>query len=370
MGSSAAHSAGSNATEIELLNPGSNTRQSERTGMTSTLPIRLPVEGGAAKNLRAPASVNRAPRAQGEGAAHGKVILFGEHAVVYGAPAIAVPIHELAAEVRVESADEGIRIESELFSGDATAAPENLQPVVTAIRAALVYCTIPNAALRVQILSAIPHSRGLGSSAAVAAAIARAITDWAGIPLSTASLYDIVQQAERVAHGKPSGLDARAVAADGAIRFDFGAVSPVQMGSALSFVLADSGIAGSTAEAVGAVRSRRDKNPDRMEALLSHLAEIAEGAIEDLASGDRRAVGERMREAHEVLDAIGVSSSPLNALVDAANRAGALGAKLTGGGLGGCIIALADSPEHAEELAATLREAGAPRTWTATVPVA
>lgn len=332
--------------------------------MTSTLPIRLPLDGEAANSSRS------AQLAQFEGSAHAKAILFGEHAVVYGAPAIAVPIHELAAEARVESAAEGLRIESELFSGDVSAAPSCLQPVVTAIHAALAYSGASDAAIRVQILSAIPHSRGLGSSAAVAAAVARGVTNWAGVKLTTAGLYDIVQQAERIAHGNPSGLDARAVTSEGAIRFDFGAISPVRIGSPLSFVLADSGIAGSTAEAVGAVRLRRERNPEAMEALLARLASIAEGAIDDLASGDRVAIGERMREAHEVLHAIGVSSDVLDGLVAAANEAGSLGAKLTGGGLGGCIIALAHSPEHAEQLGSALREAGATRTWTATVPVA
>lgn len=332
--------------------------------MTSTLPIRLPLDGNTASGPRS------AQLPQFEGSAHAKAILFGEHAVVYGAPAIAVPIHELAAEARVDSAAEGVRIESELFSGDASAAPARLQPVVTAIHAALAYSGMSDASVRVQILSAIPHSRGLGSSAAVAAAIARGITNWAGVQLTTAGLYDIVQQAERVAHGNPSGLDARAVTSDGAIRFDFGAVSPVRIGAPLSFVLADSGIAGSTAEAVGAVRMRREQDPEAMEALLSRLAAIAEGAIDDLALGDSIAIGARMREAHEVLHDIGVSSDALDALVAAAQNAGAIGAKLTGGGLGGCIIALADSAEHAEQLGSALRDAGATRTWTATVPVA
>jgi mevalonate kinase len=270
----------------------------------------------------------------------------------------------------VESTDDGIRIESELFSGEANAAPSSLLPVVTAVRAALVYSGREDAPVKVQILSAIPHSRGLGSSAAVAAAIARSVTNWAGVQLTTAGLYDIVQQAERIAHGNPSGLDARAVTSNGAIRFDYGAISPVRIGAPLSFVLADSGIAGSTAEAVGAVRDRREADPEHMESLLSDLADIAEGAIDDLASGDRDAIGARMREAHVLLDAIGVSSETLNRLVAAANDAGALGAKLTGGGLGGCIIALAESSAHAEALGSALRRAGAPRTWTATVPVA
>lgn len=333
--------------------------------MTSTLPIRLPLDGKPANSSRS----SQLPYA--EGSAHAKAILFGEHAVVYGAPAIAVPIEELAAEARVDAGTgDRLRIESELFSGDAAAAPAVLQPVVTAIHAALAYCNLSNAGIRVQILSAIPHSRGLGSSAAVAAAIARAVTNWAEVQLTTAGLYDIVQQAERVAHGNPSGLDARAVTSNGAIRFDFGAVSPVRIGAPLSFVLADTGIAGSTAEAVGAVRKRREQDPQRMDELIGRLSDIAEGSIDDLARGDRAAIGSRMRQAHEALNMIGVSSESLDRLVNAAHRAGALGAKLTGGGLGGCIIALAHSSAHAEELGSVLRNAGATRTWTATVPAA
>jgi len=338
--------------------------------MTTTLPIRLPHDGETAGSIHAQGLRTSTTSLRGEGSAHAKAILFGEHAVVYGAPAITIPIHELEAKVRVESAPSGVRIESELFSGDAAVAPANLLPVITAINAALAHVKAPNAALRVQILSAIPHSRGLGSSAAVAAAVARAISNWAGARLETAALYDIVQQAERVAHGNPSGLDSRAVTAEGTIRFDFGAVSPLHIGAPLNFVLADTGIAGSTAEAVGGVRSRRDLDPARMDSLIARLAEIAEGSVADLANGDRPAIGARMQEAHELLNHVGVSSSALNALVDTAHSAGALGAKLTGGGLGGCIIALAQSAEHAEQLAVALRAGGAPRSWTAMVPVA
>lgn len=336
--------------------------------MTSTLPIRIPQLDNALGGQ--PGTSQATSSSQGEGSAHAKAILFGEHAVVYGAPAVAIPIHELEAAARVESAPQGIRIESELFSGRAEAAPTVLRPVVTAVQAALKHVDKADAGVRVQILSAIPHSRGLGSSAAVAAAIARATAAWAGTRFSTAELYDIVQEAERVAHGNPSGLDARAVTADGTIRFDFGVVSPVSIGAPLHFVLADSGVAGSTAQAVGAVRARRTANPAGTEALIARLAEIAEGSIVQLATGNRRAIGDHMREAHELLQLIGVSSPVLDSLVHAAESAGALGAKMTGGGIGGCIIALAQSNEHAEQLGSALREAGATRTWTAMVPVA
>lgn len=319
------------------------------------------------QHIQWPATETLSTVGVGTGAAHAKAILFGEHAVVYGAPAITIPLHELEAKVRVQSWDSGVRIESELFSGDINATPRQLDPVASSVRAALKYVGALNASIRVQILSAIPHSRGLGSSAAVGAAISRAITDWAGVQLDTAGLYDLVQLSEKVAHGNPSGLDARAVTSDDTFRFELGAVTPLDVAAQLHFVLADSGIAGSTAEAVGKVRARREESPHETNQIIEQLANIAEGSVADLATGDRSAIGSRLNAAHDLLDRIGVSSLALNTLVTSALSAGALGAKLTGGGLGGCILALAETEDHAEFLASSLREAGAARTWTTTV---
>lgn len=306
----------------------------------------------------------------GIGAAHAKAILFGEHAVVYGAPAIAVPLHQLEVDAAMRATPMGeLRIESELFAGTAQTAPEVLRPVITAVRAALKGTGAGNDRVQVRIRSAIPHGRGLGSSAAVAAAVARAAADLADVRLTPDEFHAIVQQAERVAHGNPSGIDARAVAAAGPIRFHGGLVESTGLGSPLTFVIADSGVAGSTAQAVRGVRERRavDRDIDRV---ISQLSDIAEGSSLDLARGDRDALGARMLEAHRLLGRLGVSTVQLDALVDAAHSAGAHGAKLTGGGLGGCVLALAASEDDAEHIALALRAAGAPRTWTTTVPAA
>ncbi|WP_010155836.1 mevalonate kinase, partial [Leucobacter chromiiresistens] len=222
----------------------------------------------------------------------------------------------------------------------------------------------------VTIASSIPHERGLGSSAAVAAAIARAAFDLAGAELDGETLFDLIQTAERVAHGKPSGIDARTVAATGAIRFTRGAVAPIRIGAPLILAFADTGHPGSTAQAVGSVQALREREPASTDALLSRLAEIAEHSIEDLAAGDRAAVGAAMSEAHAILHRVGVSSDHLDAIVAAACAAGASGAKLTGGGLGGCVIAVASSTAHAEQIGAAMRDAGAERTWTVEVPAA
>ena len=317
---------------------------------------------------------------RGIGASHAKAILFGEHAVVYGAPAIAIPVDSLTAEAVIEPGPPGLRIASSLYTGPVETAPERLAPVVTAIRASLERAGLAGLARGdesgelsgaiVSITSSIPHERGLGSSAAVAAAIARAAFDLAGAELDSETLFDLVQTSERVAHGTPSGIDARTVAATGAIRFTRGAVAPIRIGAPLILAFADTGHPGSTARAVGSVQALREREPEETDARLSQLAEIAEGSIDDLAAGDRAAIGAGMSAAHAILHSVGVSSDRLDAIVAAAQSAGSAGAKLTGGGLGGCVIAVADSDAHAEEIGAAMRRAGAERTWTVEVPAA
>lgn len=337
-------------------------RTTERNLMQPTTP----------KRNAEPAPAITAPvRRIGTGTANGKAILLGEHAVVYGAPAIAMPLLDLEVEADLRPvAGGGLRLESDLFAGTSESAPEHMRPVTTAVRSALTALDIDDHRVQVRIRSGIPHGLGLGSSAAVATAVARAAADYAGIILEADQLHAIVQQAERVAHGNPSGIDARTVASDGPIRFQDGIVTPVHVGAPLAFVLADSGTPGSTAEAVGGVRERLAADPEGIGEHLDRLAQLADGASLDLRIGDREALGARMTEAHSRLGRIGVSSPALDGLVDAAIAAGAFGAKLTGGGLGGCVLALASCDSTAEHISLALRAAGAKRTWTTTVPAA
>lgn len=310
---------------------------------------------------------------RGVGAAHGKGILLGEHAVVYGAPAIAIPVDELTARVDVTPSSGGPRIESALYTGPLADAPARLAPVTAAIAESCSRLGTPDLQdldALVQIRSMIPHERGLGSSAAVAAALIRAIYDSAEAELDADTLFELIQTSERAAHGNPSGIDARTVTSPVPIRFNRGASAPIRIGAPLHLAFADSGSSGSTTQAVGAVRALRERDPVPTEKLLARLARVAEGSIADLEAGDRSAIGARMTEAHDILRRVGVSSPELDALVSAARTAGSPGAKLTGGGMGGCVIAVADSPAHADNLSAALRRAGAHNTWTVEVPAA
>ncbi|HIY25055.1 MAG TPA: mevalonate kinase [Candidatus Brachybacterium merdigallinarum] len=302
------------------------------------------------------------------GTAHAKAILLGEHAAVYGAPAVAIPVHSLTAQAWCTAGNAEI-LASDLYSGPIGQAPASLAPVVTAWRAATRSLRIESAPRRLILSSTIPVQRGLGSSAAVAAAVIDAVARDAGVELDTRARHQLIQEAETVAHGKPSGIDAASVVARGPIRFEQGIATELPTGGSFTLVIADTGAPGSTSQAVGYVRDMRRDHPRRVDAIIGRLAELSRSAQDALAVGSTHALGEAMDEAHGHLGTLGVDSEALLNLVTAARRAGAAGAKLTGGGLGGCVIALSADGET-EHLTRALREAGAIDVWTTTVEAA
>ncbi|WP_029088583.1 mevalonate kinase [Brevibacterium album] len=301
------------------------------------------------------------------GTAHAKAILFGEHSVVYGSPAVAIPLTALNASAHLSAGADGLRIDCDLYSGDAADAPARLLPLVAAVSSACARTGIDPQRIALQLTSSIPYERGLGSSAAVAVAVARGIAALTGTVLDADAVHAVAMDAERIAHGRSSGLDGRTVASEAPIRFQNGVVTPVEVSGSFEFVLADSGHAGSTAEAVGSVRAGMEESPSRVGGLLESLGLLAEASLARLAAGDVAGLGAQMSEAHTCLAELGVSDDSLERLVSAATAGGAAGAKLTGGGRGGCVLALARSAAHAADLAETLRAAGAARTWQTTV---
>ncbi|MDZ8172735.1 mevalonate kinase [Microbacterium xanthum] len=305
----------------------------------------------------------------GTARATGKVILIGEHSVVYGHPAIALPITSISARAEVTMTTAPSRIDSELFHGSLAAAPDRLLPTVTAVRAAIAAVS-PDAQVHVRILSDIPSERGVGSSAAVAGAVVSAVSQALGRVLTPDERFDLIQDAERAAHGSPSGLDARAVCAPGPIWFQQGAIEHITVGAALHLVVADSGVRGRTREAVAAVREVRRSAPSVFDAAVSSLSALTTLARTHISAGDLAGLGAALNAAHRHLGTLGVGDPALDHLAAAARAGGSPGAKLTGGGRGGCVLALADDPEHAAELVARLRAAGAPAAWTTHMEIA
>ena len=318
-------------------------------------------------SVLSPAIPGPAALRRGTGRAHGKVVLLGEHAVVHGAPAIALPVHELGVDAEAQETRGAGTLDSVLYRGPLDAAPERLQPTVAAVRSTLRHHDAADLRLSLRIRSAIPPARGLGSSAAVAAATIEAVLRMLGADADDeGARHELIQAAERVAHGTPSGLDARTVVSASPLWFQRGRVEPVDVGAPFAFVVADTGTPSSTREAVTAVHAQRAEKPQRVDRIVELLGDLATGARDDLDRGDLPGLGARMDDAHALLRQLTVSSPELDRLVQGARGAGALGAKLTGGGRGGCVVALATDADAAAELAARLRRSGATAAWVTT----
>lgn len=283
----------------------------------------------------------------GVGKAHSKIILMGEHSVVYGYSAIALPLKDIEVTCQIKPADKAI-----VFDFQDT--------LSTAIYAALEYLGNTEVAITYDIKSEVPQQRGMGSSAAVSIAAIRAVFNYFEQPLNEETLEILVNQAEIIAHTNPSGLDAKTCLSNQAIKFirNVG-FETLDLSLNAYLVIADTGIHGNTREAVDKVAAAEETNLPYL-AQLGLLAEQVEQAIKNK---DLHDMGQSMTAAHAILQKIGVSVEKSDHLVQVALEAGALGAKMSGGGLGGCIIALAQNQEQAQVIAEKLEKEGASQTW-------
>ena len=283
----------------------------------------------------------------GVGQAHSKIILIGEHAVVYGYPAISLPLLEVEVTCKVIPAESPWRLYEE-------------DTLSMAVYASLEYLAIKEACIRCVIDSAIPEKRGMGSSAAISIAAIRAVFDYYQVDLPHDVLEILVNRAEMIAHMNPSGLDAKTCLSDQPIRFikNVG-FTELEMALSAYLVIADTGVYGHTREAIQVVQNKgKDALP-----FLHALGELTQQAEDAISQKDAEKLGQILSQAHFHLKEIGVSSPEADSLVETALSHGALGSKMSGGGLGGCIIALADSLTAAQELAERLEEKGAVQTW-------
>ena len=306
----------------------------------------------------------RSPARVGHGRTWAKAILLGEHSVVYGHPAVALPLHDLQMRATAAPVHGPSRLRCLDYCGPIARAGPRFACIARAFEAAREFSGCLDLSFEITTRSDFPHERGLGSSAAAAGAIIRAVLDACRRDASTSELFALTQTAEKVAHGRPSGLDAAATCSPCPIRFQGGQMRPLgQRIERAHLVIADSGVHGSTREAVGGLRERYEEDPDGVGPLIAALGGLAQVGIAALDDGDAQALGSAMNRAHEVLAQLELSLPVLDRLTAAARDAGALGAKLTGGGLGGCVIALADGEEAAGRIRGALESAGAPAAW-------
>lgn len=296
-----------------------------------------------------------------EQAAPGKLILFGEHATVYGHPGIAAPI-DIGMRIRVVPDPAGPRLVRPAFHrcfGEPV--PESgFEPFARAVERGLAIYGLQEARIAVDVEARLPVGMGLGSSAAFSAGVCKALRRCAGRGEDIEGLFEDVQQLESIFHGNPSGMDAATVLADGIRCFRKGPppeVRPIPLPATATGLVGIVEPGGSTLEQVGHVRQLFENDEERIGGLLGEIGALTSRAETALASGDFAAVGRLMDRNHGLLSRLGVSTPKLDAAVGLLLRQdGVLGAKLTGAGGGGAVIALT-SPERQQPLVTDLQDA-------------
>lgn len=293
---------------------------------------------------------------RGIGKSHSKIILIGEHSVVYGYPAIAIPLKKIEIECAIEEAKSN-------FFYDET------DTLSVAIFTALKYLKKENVKIKYKITSQIPQKRGMGSSAAVSIAAIRAIFNYFRENLEDELLEKLVNTAEIVAHKTPSGLDAKTCLSDKAIRFVKNkGFSYINLNLDAYLVIADTGIYGNTGEAIQNVKNLGDKaelSLKKLGRLTDEMTRILTGNIENKEEKIKKIskIGEIMTTANTELGKLNITIEKTELFVKTAIENGAAGAKISGGGLGGCVIALAENLEIMEKVKDGFTKCGAENIW-------
>lgn len=306
--------------------------------------------------------------------APGKIILTGEHAVVYGQPAIAAPVQEVRARAAIE-AEPGdptgkVKILAPDIGLDASldALPAD-HPIATVFREVQQELGVDHLpAMTLTITSTIPIAAGLGSGAAISVAVSRALSAFLGTPLAEEAVSRIAFETDRFYHGTPSGIDNTVISYDRMVFFTRG--KPIEMlanPESFTLVIADSGEKSLTGKVVHSLRTQIEIDPQRFNPILEKIGTLSRSARKAIEQADQPLLGSLLNDNHSLLQQLGVSSANLDLLVRIAREAGALGAKLSGAGCGGNMIALVKIGD-AENVATALLSAGAINTITTTVP--
>jgi hydroxymethylglutaryl-CoA reductase len=293
-----------------------------------------------------PAPPGKAPSGEALGVGYGKVILLGEHAVVHGRHAIACPV-PLTIRAQVEDGGHGVQLIIPRWGVEYQLAKprEQRRSFELAAGAILDQLGLGNRTLRIEVFPDVPRGVGLGGSAALAVAIVRALDLHFRLGLSDAEVNELAYLSEQNAHGSPSGIDNTLATYGRPLVYRRGTpplVEPLNLPRPLPVVVGVTGSEGLTARTVANVAEARNRNPRLYEKIFDDIDALVLQAVAAIQDQRLDVLGDLMNVNQGLLNALQVSTPDLERLVDAAREAGALGAKLTGGGGGGAMIALCD----------------------------
>ncbi|MEK7703671.1 MAG: mevalonate kinase, partial [Myxococcota bacterium] len=311
-------------------------------------------------SMQTPARARHVPADPDHGFGNGKVILLGEHAVVYGSHAIAAPI-PLAIEAKARDAEDGITVVVPRWGIEEKLHQSGVQDdyLHRALDLILTSLDLRGANMCIEVYPQVPRAAGLGGSAAVAVAVIRAIARHFRIPLGDEDTNRIAFDCERLAHERPSGVD-NTVATYGRMilyqRGDPPKLETLTSPKPIPLVIGLTGIESLTAAMVGKVYRAWERNRSLYDRVFSEIDALTMQALDAIRAYDLETLGALMNINQGLLNALQVSSWELEELIQISRKAGALGAKLTGGGGGGAMIALC--PEHPERVVEAIEKAG------------
>jgi len=296
-----------------------------------------------------------------EASGYGKTILFGEHFVVYGIPSIAAAISSKTTATAAKDKAPGVKIDDrrpETPGYKKEKSGQQTQSLALMLKAMGIN---PDEPIKITLAGDLVAASGMGASAASCVAMTRALASYMNRPMTDEEINAVAFEGEKGYHGTPSGVDNSVSTFGGLIWFKKGQpniIEKINVKDLMEIIIADTGLTTDTAKAVEGVRQRKEAEPERYGKLFKSAEDLAARARKALEAYDLRETGRLMSENHRLLQQIGVSCKELDRLVDVALKNDAFGAKMTGSGLGGNIVALTPGKELQEKVAKAIEKEG------------